>query len=166
MFTSSSIDGNVAIAPTDFERPLSFSFGDGSRILSAEIIKTYPITLKPTLNLLSNRVSLEPVLLNGNDTLTIKLLIFQYGGQVIPDARAAGVREKRGIAGSQVSVLKVTLLFLLYLIAGSTVASFVRPKGSINWFDAILVLSSYILATIGVSISFMIPFRGKKIEKH
>jgi hypothetical protein len=86
-------DGRLPIAASQFERPLSFGFGSNAMILSADITHVFPQTLKPALRVESNRLILNPTLLNSGDTIELALLLAQYNGTVQADARIEGVSE-------------------------------------------------------------------------
>jgi hypothetical protein len=87
-------NGNVPITSTDFEEPLTFLFGKTSQILSAEVTNVFPLTLKPIISIIdSNKIILEPILLNSKDNLTVKLLLAQFNKQITPEARIIGVGE-------------------------------------------------------------------------
>ena len=90
-------DGNLPITSSDFERPISFSFGSESSILSAEIIDKSPSTLKPDLKPDTSQIGLIPVLLNNKDSITVKLLVSGFAGRIEPDARIVGVGEIKRI---------------------------------------------------------------------
>jgi hypothetical protein len=68
-------DGNVAIEPDHFKQPLTITFDPEVRIIDKEVID-YPDSLKkPELNLSENTLSLESILFNKNDSVTIKILL-------------------------------------------------------------------------------------------
>lgn len=88
--------GNVPITSSDFEEPLTFSFGETTQILSAETTDVVPRTLKPIISIKdSNKIILEPTLLNGKDNFVVKLLLAQYNKYILPEARIIGVGEIR-----------------------------------------------------------------------
>jgi hypothetical protein len=83
----------VEIRASDFERPLSFEFGENSRVISAEIVQTEPENLKPNISISSKGVLLKPLLLNSRDIISIKLLIAEYSGDIWGDVRVVGVKR-------------------------------------------------------------------------
>ena len=94
-------DGTIPVTSSDFEEPLSFSFGDDAIILSAEITDVVPRTLKPTLDVDKNHIVLRPLLLNSRDTVSIKLLFTQYAGSIQPYGRIVGVNEVTKVSEAQ-----------------------------------------------------------------
>lgn len=95
-------DGNIPIAATDFEQPLTLNLESGSSILSAEYVKATPENLPVSLKVNDNAVIFDPILLNPTDSFTSKLLVGQYSGKFHVDARILGVRDiqpskKKGI---------------------------------------------------------------------
>ena len=92
-------DGNVPIKSEDFEEPVSISFNPKADILSAEVIKTSPATLKPKLDVSKNEIVLEPLLLNEKDSITIKTLLmgFRKRTTINLNARIVGVSEIKGV---------------------------------------------------------------------
>jgi hypothetical protein len=141
-------DGNLPIASNDFEKPLNFSFGDEAVVLGAEIIKTNPITLKPKLNIMEGKISLEPTLLNSKDTLTIKVIISQFGGVITPDARIVGVSNIKKVVGDKVSTREVMTSFFIYSILAFTVMFLVPPRVTLRLEPIAFVLCLSISATI------------------
>ena len=109
-------DGNVPVASADYERPLSFRFGDTCQILSAKIVNQSPQNLQPQSRYDATRFYLEPLLLNKKDSLTVKLLIAQYDSIVEPDARIIGVREVRKLK-DRVLFRDINLEFFAIVIA-------------------------------------------------
>lgn len=79
-------DGNESIKSTDFEEPITMSFGPKCNIISGEITEVYPENLKAKLIYSGSlekppridEVNLEPLLLNPKDHITVKLLLTGY----------------------------------------------------------------------------------------
>jgi hypothetical protein len=88
-------DGNIPILATDFVEPLNFSFGTNSKILEAEIAECYPPSLKPAIIINKNGVTLEPLLLNGGDSIILKLLLSKNRDHYESNARIVGVSRLR-----------------------------------------------------------------------
>ncbi len=85
--------GNVPIATTDYERPISFAFGEGTTVLSSAITAASPDNLNVSAQNNGNIVVLQPVLLNPRDSLTLKLLVSGKGSGLRADGRIHGVRR-------------------------------------------------------------------------
>lgn len=89
-------DGNVPILETDFYESVVFYFGKNTRILSEEIIENSPETFRPTFITDDDSTILEvqPTLMNGHDSFTIKFLLTQYtDGEMKISGRIVGVKE-------------------------------------------------------------------------
>lgn len=88
-------DGNTPIKSVDFEGPIQISFKPEVEVLSAEIAETNPVQLNPKIYKSKNQISLEPLLLNKGDSLTLKALITgsKENIDVVPTARIVGVNE-------------------------------------------------------------------------
>ena len=146
-----SNDGNVSIMASDFERPLSIAFGETSKILSAEVTNVTPKTLKPFLDIDTNRIILQPLLLNSKDSITIKLLLTQYKGRIETDARIVGVREVRK-AGETSLRSRLPLIYGSYAIAAMTsfsVIFFLGLRYEVLADDLIQFLFAYYLPIVG-----------------
>lgn len=85
--------GNVAILSSDFERPLKLIF-DADSVLFAEILEERPEDLRASLSESSNRVELEPLLLNAGDTIGIEVWMHLYK-DVRVEGRVIGVQQLR-----------------------------------------------------------------------
>jgi len=83
----------MPIQASDYERPLSFSFGEGVEILSADISKAIPKSLNPSITIEKSRVVFVPILLNSKDQIQISLLLAKYQGVVEPDVRITGITD-------------------------------------------------------------------------
>ena len=90
-------NGNVPIRPDDFEEAINITFESEVEILSAETISTIPSSLKKHahITLSQNKAILEPLLLNGKDSVTIKLLLtgFDNSMKIAVDARIVDISE-------------------------------------------------------------------------
>lgn len=122
-------DGNVPVASADYERPLSFRFGDTCQILSAKIVNQSPQNLQPQSRYDATRFYLEPLLLNRKDSLTVKLLIAQYDSIVEPDARIIGIREVQKVKDrsrltSSILILALSIVAVVVVIRAFNASSF------------------------------------------
>jgi hypothetical protein len=111
--------GNEPIKADDYERPVRFSLGHGT-ILSAEVVRVKPKNLKLVMTGFErSSVVLEPLLLNAGDSITIKLLVNEFGGEFSVDGRIAGVKEiKRGAVprGTGLGTALVCLVGLIVIL--------------------------------------------------
>ena len=85
--------GNVPITAEDFERPVSFQFGDGCAVLSATVGSTEPEHLGLSVVARDACVILEPVLLNQADSATLTVLVSGKARFPTADGRIRGVHS-------------------------------------------------------------------------
>lgn len=88
--------GNEPIKPSDYERPINLTFGEDSRVLTSEVIETIPDNLKMELYTDEKSVKLSPILLNGGDSFTLKMIVSQFkigDDDIKVDGRIAGVKK-------------------------------------------------------------------------
>ncbi len=95
--------GNEPIKRDDFVEPLTFSFGENTKILNAEISESIPTKIKLNLKIIENILEVHPVLLNAKDEFTIKLLIAQFDGLIEPGGSICGVKTIREIVKTNTS---------------------------------------------------------------
>jgi len=84
--------GNMPIPTKDYEQPISLSFGEQSKILTAEIAEKEPGNLPASIARGETGIILEPTLLNRADSVTLKMLVNEYDDITI-DGRVVGVKE-------------------------------------------------------------------------
>lgn len=78
--------GNKEVKEEDYIEPITFSFGDKSRILSCEVVDVKP-SFRVTVDFSEKVVTLSKTMLNAGDSLTLKALvtglsIINYGGRI------------------------------------------------------------------------------------
>jgi len=113
--------GNEPIRPDDFIKPLIFTFAPGTRVISADVTATKPDNLDATVSFEASNVTVEPLLMNAGDQMSIKVLLRQFDGTVKGDARIVGVREVRRRyenAGLEVARTATSLSMITTLLAG------------------------------------------------
>jgi len=132
--------GNVAIRKSDYDKPISISFGPGSQVLGGEIIASRPLNLGETLKVSPRGIALDPVLLNKGDGFVIKALVNSQAPSVALDGRIADVAEIRKV----------------------DVAAPQQGHGS--WVDWVPMMSILLdtLAAIYVARVFILAFRQKR----
>ncbi len=125
--------GNVPIPASDYERKISLSIGTSSKILSGVVTNVYPKNLAIDISIEENRVTLQPILLNSKDSVTLKLLVSDFNANITVDGRIVGVKS---ITKSNQTHRLETLLTLFawasfivgaYLIFNFTPKQYVRP---------------------------------------
>ena len=68
-------------------------FGESAHILTAEVTETTPDNLDVSINIEGTKVLLNPTLLNGKDSITIKTIVGQFNDQITVEGRIVGVKE-------------------------------------------------------------------------
>jgi len=102
--------GNLSILPTDYQRPVSFGFDNEARVLTAEVIETNPDSLEASIGIEGKKVVFEPTLLNEKDSITLKMLVSQFDGQVTVDGRIVGVKDIRKFTEWPVHFILATVI--------------------------------------------------------
>ncbi len=124
-----SNDGNVPILAADFAEPLCILFGDNAKILEAEVFECYPTSLKPKIIIQKNNITLEPLLLNSGDSITLKLVLSKEKKSFEANARIVGV--------SKLSEGSVSNKYLFYTVIGLAIA-FIGGGGLIGLLIGLL----------------------------
>ena len=158
--------GNVPIAASDYERPLQFVFDTGAKILSAEVTEKVPDNLLATITSRDNAIVLEPTLLNGKDSITVKALVSDYQKKPKADARIIGVKSVRPITDVQAGSLLIMLVGLALLVIG--MVALIRAIGPANTpkdVPANKLILSLVLLLFGYVLSFIGMFRTKRYRK-
>jgi hypothetical protein len=89
--------GNQDIEPKHFEHPLTLRFGEQTRAVLAEVIEEDPHGIQASLDVHSDKVTLNPVLLNAGDLVCLFFLVHRYD-DLRAEGRIAGVRRvKRSV---------------------------------------------------------------------
>jgi hypothetical protein len=114
--------GTEPIRTSEFVRPISFSVPEGARIINADIVKKEPEALDATIQKEDTKATLVPALLNGGDTFTFKLLIANFDGKIVPDARIEGAELERRESRRKINLGQV-LYQTLAAFAGVTFAA-------------------------------------------
>lgn len=116
--------GNVPIEIDDYENrnPIKFNFGDKAEVLNVEVLETTPSNLKSRVNasLKADRgnVVLEPLLLNNQDTITLKVLLSHLGNTITADeTRISGIKQIQ--FSNQVAERNMLKIDLIYLLVNS-----------------------------------------------
>lgn len=107
--------GNQPILATDYDRPISFCTGKTSRILSADVTDVEPAGLIIKTTVHENLVTLDSILLNPGDALTLKLLVRDSNDVACPDARIVGIKaiQRAGQSGRFFGSFATTGMVLL-----------------------------------------------------
>lgn len=85
--------GNIPILSTEYDRPITFYFGHGSKILDVEILDMMPDNIKASIKIGAGNIVLEPLLLNSKDSFKLKILLDNFNNEINADARIVGVKQ-------------------------------------------------------------------------
>jgi len=89
--------GSLPIPSKDYEQPITLSFGNQTKILTAEIAETNPDSLEASIDASDRHAILVPALLNQKDFITIKMLVTKYRSEPNVSGRIIGVKEIRKV---------------------------------------------------------------------
>lgn len=137
------------IERTHYERPITVGFGEGARIVSAEVVEEKPDSIEASLRGLPEldpeRVAIDPVLLNDGDLLLLEIAVANAAhGGVEVDGRIVGIREIVDRSQSNLErnllVVNVAVLFVVVALAGvaDVVFRILRQSG-VDPFDPQIV---------------------------
>ncbi len=85
--------GSMPILSTEYDRPITLSFGKGSKVLDVEILSMIPSNIKTSVKIDSEKIVVEPLLLNSKDSFVLKILLNNFNNEVDVDARIVGVKQ-------------------------------------------------------------------------
>ena len=85
--------GNIPILSTEYDRPITFNFGNGSKILDVEILDMMPSNIKASTKIDIEKIMVEPLLLNSKDSFKLKVLLINFSGEIRADARIVRVKQ-------------------------------------------------------------------------
>lgn len=119
-------DGNEPIKADDYEKSLTISIGPKSRLISGEIIQVHPENLSPQLFYTISleepvRVTeaiLKPILLNQNDSITLKLLLTGAADDIKFSARIVGVSDLKNKTTKESNIISSILSNTIWPILG------------------------------------------------
>lgn len=149
--------GHQEIRPNDYEYPISFNFGENTKILSAEKSEVNPESLQPSIRIEGLKVVIDPILLNPKDSITIKMLVSRYEKKPTPNVRIAGIKD---IKDARESSKKLAILNAVSgMIAGTLSIIFLFqaiPPGATNFlmiftFFLIYSMFGYFIMLRGIS---------------
>jgi hypothetical protein len=106
--------GNEPIVKSDYETPINVEFSDKSEVLETDVIKVLPESMKVQIGNKGKAISIEPLLLNPGDSITIKILLTNLHGNLNVFCRIAGVKEitRLGSDNSSISTFRTDLFFV------------------------------------------------------
>jgi hypothetical protein len=86
-----SNSGTEPILESDFNEPLNVNFGEGSEVLSAGVLSTSPEGLLPAVMTKGSSLKLSPMLLNQQDSISIKCFVEGGSKQPKVGGRVVGI---------------------------------------------------------------------------
>lgn len=98
--------GEIPVKREDFDTPIQIEI-DGGKILSSQVIKTYPGNLETSINYNDSRITLQPLLLNPRDFILLSLLTDNKIEVSRVHARIAGINAIDRIAEAPSDVFAV-----------------------------------------------------------
>ena len=90
--------GDSGIPASSFETSLTITFEGAREVVTASVAAVRPKDLPVLLKLETNRVSIEPLLLNAGDLIEVQALTDGYPREISVNARIADVRLQRRLA--------------------------------------------------------------------
>ena len=163
--------GNVPILATDFVDAVHIAFDKASELLSYEVTETSPVGLDAILmHPDDHRILLQPMLLNPDDSIVIKVLVGQFSGQIQITGRIVGVKqiEEREVEdlNTEASWKVVLIVWLLAFVGYGTAAFLVRSpevifskEGVFNdknfWLFLVIVIASLAITYLLYQLGFM-----------
>lgn len=152
MFIVFTNSGNIPIERGDFDNPVTVSFEPPSPIISVVVESEEPEGIGASLSVQRDSVTLNPLLLNSGDKVTLKFILssdtrkFRVSGRVVG---VKGIRE----ANSSNLYPWLGLAGLLLLAFGFAIAFYFAPKRPDPpprppefWFGLVLTLTGYVIA--------------------
>jgi hypothetical protein len=156
--------GNLPITEDDYEMPAVWTFGEEARVLSADVMETDPTTLQKMEHLIAlvkNDLVLGTWLLNPGDSITVKLLVSGFGGEISASGRIAGVKDLQMVKRSSLvdtSTRVTAVLFLVGFAMGMIIAWIVPDMGE--------AISSVFIVLIIAGGATLLAYRWLQLTQH
>lgn len=153
--------GNLAIASNEYDVPITLSFGKDAEILDFEVLEASPHNLQVSFKQDGQDLVLEPVLLNGQDSIKLKILLTQFNSNISVNARIVGVKqiiraESTYIASYLRTVFNLRPTFrmlITFIVAALFIAVFESPH-PFDIHEFVITLISIIIAAFVTSVLF------------
>lgn len=145
-------DGKQPIEKKDFEKPLEIVFDSDAEIFSAEVMETQPSNLSLDYKIEKNKIVVEPLLLNKQDSFSIKGIVNAKAKDVICNARIAGIKE---VSKKLHNVMFDKFLKRIWLLVGCSI-SFLIILESAKRYNYIGGITFQIVDTIGAIVLFLV----------
>ncbi len=158
-----------SIPKADFESPIEILVGEGVNVVRAQVTATNPNDIDTHIGTNENVVTLSPLLLNSNDTITISVLTSGKPLAFTPHARITNISSitLNDITKKTTGIMDVIdvissgiislCLFLSYSCFGSMIIR--EPITTLNWnLTALISITTY-FSSLFVLIKFMHDIR-------
>jgi hypothetical protein len=158
--------GNVAIATADYERPVSFSTGQSSKILSAVVTEVDPDNLTVVLKAEESRLVIDPVLLNSKDSITLKLLVSDFSGTISTDGRIIGVKAIGRLGETTGYHLLLMMVYVICMVVGIYLGAAHAPEPTTRpslRIEQKIGLAIFVIGNIGLCSIMLRPRRFRDI---
>jgi len=153
-------DGNVPIIVSDFNIPITISMGSKTQILSAEVIETNPENIDASVKIESNNLILKPLLLNGKDTITLKVLTQNFENIVNVGGRIVGIKSIEKTKEPKLPFILICIAAVI-VIVGMSIGLYYK-RDDITGTSLVI---GYILLIPGMLLSKQIRKRMVEITK-
>ncbi len=163
--------GNEPIVKSDYETPINLNFSDNSEVLETDVINVSPESMKVEVNSTKESASIQPLLLNPGDSITIKTLLTNFDGAVKVSCRIAGVKEitRLGVDNSSSPSFRFELFFIygssffgsLFLVASLFVMIFTEDI----FFGIFMLIMSIIVLILTLVLTYDTLSKIKKMQR-
>lgn len=136
-------DGNQPIAIDDFATPIRVQLGNSTNILTYEVLEQNPSELNATIIRTEDRVEVQPLLLNSNDSFTLNILLNDYDESLCITARIKGVKNIGLYKKSKFTIVNL-VLFLYSLLGICAVFGVIYGKETNNDFISNVGFITYV----------------------
>ena len=123
--------GNEPIVKSDYETPIDLEFSDKTEVLETDVIHVSPESMKVDIDNDKGVVSIQPLLLNAGDFITIKTLLTNFEGTVKVSGRIAGVKDITRLGLDNSSPSLSSFRFDLFFIYGFSIFGSFTCVGSL-----------------------------------
>lgn len=153
-------NGGKPIPKSDFEAPLELRAGTGVRVVRAQVTATSPKDIEAHLEAAQDVVTLSPLLLNPDDTITISVLTAVKPPIFTPRARIADISTLSLSDGTKNSsnlfeIILLSILILGLFLSSSCIDTVIsRRNGVLDVRSAYLIYST----TLGTSVYAIMRF--------
>lgn len=157
--------GNTNIEADQYERPLTFRFGEKTQILSAEVLYEEPDGIHASLTHTANTVTLKPVLLNAGDIVGIRMLVANPTG-IRSDGRIVGVKEiKMGYAPLRSAIMTMLGFITALLMFPAVMMPDLLPAALLGVANALIVVAM-VVTVVGLVVSVRELRRARRRVVH